>query len=225
MTFRPLYLYIALRLLLYALAAVAICLIACNSIVSFTARQHLYDNADAVPHNRVGLILGTSRYLSPNQVNLYFVYRIEAAVALYRQGKIDYLLVSGDNSSIYYNEPREMQKALIEAGIPSERIYLDYAGFRTLDSVVRSKLIFNQSEITIISQKFHNERALYIARNRGLSAVAFNAQDVSVSTGIKTQVRELFARVKVMLDIHVLSTQPKFGGQKIGIGLENNSAQ
>ena len=95
--------------------------------------------------------------------NLYFDYRILAAVELYKAGKIKYILISGDNRKKDYNEPEEMKKALIQKGVPAKFIYLDYAGFRTLDSVVRAKEVFGQNQLTIISQRFHNERAIYLA--------------------------------------------------------------
>jgi SanA protein len=109
----------------------------------------------------VGLVLGTSQYLKNGYLNWYFKYRIEATVELYKKGKIDFILVSGDNSHKNYDEPTAFKNELIKRGIPADQIYLDYAGFRTLDSVVRAKEIFGQTSITIISQKFHNERAIY----------------------------------------------------------------
>ena len=128
--------------------------------------------------------------------------------------KIKYIIVSGDNSTKEYNEPFNMQKDLIEKGVNSEDIFLDYAGFRTLDSVIRSKEIFGQKNITIISQKFHNERAIFIAKSKDIQAVGFNAKDVSLKYGLKTRLREYLARVKMVMDI-ALNKQPKFLGEKI----------
>ncbi len=135
---------------------------------------------------------------------------------LYHAGKIQNIVISGDNSQKDYNEPQDMMDALVAAGIPANRIYLDFAGFRTFDSVFRMNVIFGQSSFTIISQEFHNLRAIYIARALGLNASGYNAKDVDAYNGFKTQVREKFARVKVLLDIWV-GKQPKFLGQKIVI--------
>jgi SanA protein len=167
-----------------------------------------------IPKNEVGLLLGTSKTLSSGVENLYYKYRIEAAVELYKNEKINYIIVSGDNSTKEYNEPINMQKDLIKKGVNSEDIFLDYAGFRTLDSVVRSKEIFRQEKITIISQRFHNERAVFIAMSRDIQAIGFNARDVSLKYGFKTRVREYFARVKMILDI-ILNKQPRFLGEEI----------
>ena len=125
-------------------------------------------------------------------------------------------MVSGDNGSLYYNEPNVFKKDLIKGGIPAENIFLDYAGFRTLDSMVRAKAIFGLDNVTVISQKFHNERAIYLAEKKGLHAIGFNADGISLHQGLKVQLREYFARVKVFIDL-ALNTQPKFLGEKIEI--------
>jgi len=160
--------------------------------------------------------LGTSHRLVGGRSNPYYTNRINAAIALFKAGKIDYILVSGDNSSRYYNEPIIFKRDLIKGGIPEERIFLDYAGFRTLDSMVRAKVVFGLDKVTIISQKFHNDRAIYLAGKKGLDAIGFNAGDISMKNGVKVRVREYFARVKVFIDL-ALNTQPKFYGEKIEI--------
>jgi SanA protein len=187
-------------------------------LIESSTSKWTFESIESIPHNKVGMILGTSRKLSNGNPNLYFRYRIEAAVALYKAKKVDFLLVSGDNSLSYYNEPMDMKKALMEKGVPEEHIYLDYAGFRTLDSVVRGQKIFGQNRFTIISQAFHHKRAVFIARARGIEAVGFNARDVRFGSGIKTQFRELFARVLVIMDLYLLNTQPKFLGKPIPVG-------
>ena len=138
---------------------------------------------------------------------------IDAAVELYKAGKINYILISGDNRKEEYNEPEEMKKALMQKGVPEKSIYLDYAGFRTLDSVVRAKEVFGQTRLTIISQRFHNERAIYLAEKNGITAIGFNARDVDVYAGLKTNIRELFARVKMFIDL-AIDKQPHFLGEK-----------
>ena len=161
------------------------------------------------------MLLGTSRYLKNNQKNLYFFNRIEAAAQLYHSGKIDYIIASGDNSRVGYNEPQDMKEELIKLGVPAERIYLDYAGFRTLDSILRAKIIFGQNSFIVISQRFHNERAIYIARRHGIEAYGFNAEDVFVSRR-KMQVRELLARNKVFWDI-LFHVKPKYYGEAVAV--------
>ena len=188
-----------------------------NKFVENAASDKIYTSTKKIPYNKVGLFLGTGKFLSNGRVNLYYQYRINAAVKLYKAARVDYILVSGDNSSKDYDEPSTIKDDLIKEGVPADRIYLDYAGFRTLDSVVRCKEIFGQSSITIISQQFHNERAIYIAERKGIDAVGFNARDVTARYGFKTRLREKFARVKMVLDL-VFGKKPKFLGETVEIG-------
>ena len=184
-------------------------IIACNVQVDRKTANALYSDINAVPTCEVGLLLGTNPYLKNGQPNKYFLYRIEAAVALYKAGKIEYILVSGDNHRNDYNEPEEMKQALMARGIPEERIVLDYAGFRTLDSVVRAKEVFGYDTFIVISQRFHNERALFLAKHHGIQAIGFDAQDVTAYYGFKTRVREYLARTKLFVDLW-FEVQPKF---------------
>ena len=167
-----------------------------------------------MPNEKVGLLLGTGKFLGNGKENAYFFYRIDAAETLYKSGKIKYILISGDNSQKDYSEPEDMQTELIKRGITADKIILDFAGFRTLDSVVRAKEIFGQNSFIIISQKFHNERAIFLAQNYGIKAYGFNSKDVNKYFGFKTKLREYFARVKVFVDF-TLGVEPKFGGEKI----------
>jgi SanA protein len=176
----------------------------------------VYSSVDAIPSNKVGLVLGTSKFNRNGYVNYYYKYRIDAALALYKAGKVTTFIVSGDNGNKEYDEPTQMKEDLIAGGVPEASIYLDYAGFRTLDSIVRASKIFGQKEFTIISQKFHNERAIFLAESYGLKAIAYNAKDVNIKYGFKTHIREKFARVKMLLDI-TFGVQPKFLGEEIVI--------
>lgn len=164
------------------------------------------------------MVLGTSSHLINGNKNRYFEYRMDAAAELYHLKKVKYVLVSGDNRQKNYNEPIAMQKALKKRGVPEENIVLDYAGFRTFDSMIRAKEVFGQAEFVVVSQKFHNERAVYIARHSGIDVWGYNASDVEVSAGLKTKLREVLARAKMMLDLYVLNTEPHFLGEKIIIG-------
>lgn len=209
---------ILLACLVLLLALIAMLLGYSEWIVS-DARHYTYDRVDKVPYNRVAVVLGTSKYLSGGGPNHYFKYRIKAAAELYNNAKVDFIIVSGDNATVQYNEPRQMRRALIKAGIPASAIYMDFAGFRTLDSVVRAKEVFGQDRFTVVSQGFHNERAIFIARHFGIDAVGFNAEDPSAYQGIRTRVREVFARLMGLLDLYVLDKGPKFLGAPVPIGL------
>ncbi|WP_239541180.1 SanA/YdcF family protein [Cryomorpha ignava] len=187
-----------------------------NKLVSNESKD-CYTSVTEIPESDVALLLGTAKYRKNGGRNLYYRYRMEAAVKLFKAGKVKAIICSGDNATRYYDEPSTMKADLVKMGVPASLIYLDFAGFRTLDSVVRSKEIFSQTSITVVSQSFHNERALYIAYHKGIKAIGFNAQDVTRSYGLKTQAREFLARVKTILDIHFLNTEPKFLGEKIRI--------
>lgn len=186
-------------------------------IISSTKTQ-LYTDITKIPSRKVGLVLGASKQTSRGTSNLYFTYRMQAAYQLFKAHKVQYLLVSGDNHVKGYDEPSDMRDALFALGVPDSCIVLDYAGFRTLDSVVRCDEVFGEDSITIISQEFHNQRAVFIANKSHISAIAFNAQEVNKNYSFRTRIREYFARVKCVLDIYVLGTSPKFLGDKIKIG-------
>lgn len=186
-------------------------------IIERAAEGRIYSDITKVPHKRVGMVLGCSKKLKGGRNNLFFIYRVEAAVKLFQAGKIDYILVSGDNSRQEYNESGDMKQALADKGVPSGHIFCDYAGFRTLDSIVRANKVFQEEDILVISQKFHNKRAMFIAKKHGISADAYNAREVGSYHSFRTRVREVFAKVKTVLDIHILHTEPKFYGPPIHI--------
>jgi SanA protein len=176
----------------------------CNVWVVVRTRPQSYFSVEALPPNDVGLVLGTSKATLDGKENLFFKYRMEAAARLFKEGKVGSLILSGNNDSKYYNEPVDMRNALLKMGIPESALLLDYAGFRTFDSVIRSKGVFKEKNITIISQDFHNARALYIAQNEGINAISFAAQDVPVGYSVRTLVREYLARPKAVLDVHFI---------------------
>ncbi|MBR5027867.1 MAG: YdcF family protein [Bacteroidales bacterium] len=188
-----------------------------NVLVNNYSSGRCYDDAEAIPHNRVGLLLGTSPKTKQGTVNLYFKYRMEAAAELYHSGKIDKILISGDNRHKNYNEPAAMRNALLELGVPDSAIVLDYAGFRTYDSMVRAKKVFGQDRLTVISQSWHNERALYIAHRVGIEAIGYNARDVAFrKVALKNHIREWFARAKMVFDL-IFQHDPHFLGDPIEI--------
>jgi len=188
---------------------VALITLICNWWVMYDTRDQAYFNIEKLPVNEVGLVLGTSKFVASGKENLFFRYRMEASARLWKAGKVKFLILSGNNDSEYYNEPVDMQRALIKLGIPASVMTLDYAGYRTFDSVVRCKEVFNQEKITIISQNFHNTRALFISNHEAIQAVAFAAQDVPDGYSFRTLVREYLARPYAMLDVFLLRPQPK----------------
>ena len=205
-----------IKRLLFLIICITAYTLLCSSYITSKAKSYTYISIYNIPKNRVGIILGASKYTSNGRINLYYKHRLEAAVSLFNSGKIQYLLISGDNGRKDYNEPNEFKKDLMKYKIPEDKIFLDYAGFRTLDSMVRAKEIFGLESFTIISQKFHNERALFLAKHYNINAIAFNAKDISGRYGFKTKVREYIARTKASLDV-LFNVKPKFLGDKIEI--------
>ena len=187
-----------------------------NYIVDSTTHKQIYSDVNAIPKNKVGLLLGTAKYEDKARklINPYYQNRIDATVALYMAGKVDYIIVSGDNSSAYYNEPALMKADLIARGIPAKKIYMDNAGFRTLDSILRCRDIFGQDHFTIISQAFHNQRALFIANHKQITAVAFNAAEGD--SFWDAILREKLARVKMVFDL-IFNTQAQYYGERVEI--------
>jgi len=185
-----------------------------NFAATWNSRGRLFSQVKDLPMTEVGLVFGTTDRVNGRD-NLYFRYRIDAAIKVWKSGKINTLIVSGDNRSQYYKETEKMKQALVERGIPSKRIVCDYAGLRTLDSVVRAKEIFGAKSILFISQRFQNERAIYLAKSNGIAAYGFDAQDVATQAGLQTKLREVGARVKMWLDVHILMTRPLHLGDKI----------
>ena len=194
----------------------AVVVLLANLFVLSSVSSKVYTDIQKVDYSDVALVLGTSSSVNGRTENPFFTHRISAAAALFFQGKVKHILVSGDNSSMHYNEPRDMRHALIKLGVPDSCITMDFAGLRTLDSVVRSHKIFQQKRITIVSQGFHNYRALFIAKHYGIDAVAYNAAYPTEAT-MKTVLREYLARPKALLDLYLFDTQPKFLGDKINI--------
>jgi SanA protein len=206
----------AFRTALGGLAVCALSMIGATLLVNKTAKNRTYSDIGLIPHGHVGLVLGCVQGLPDGRPNRFYANRIAAAVALYRAGKIDYLLVSGESHSDGYDEARDMKASLIAAGIPPDAIYSDSSGYRTLDSIVRAKKIFGQNEFTVISQKFHNQRAIFIALHNGMAPIGFNAADVD--DGFMELCREQFARVSAVLDVFVFRTQPRVLGAKVTVG-------
>lgn len=187
-----------------------------NLTAIWASRGRLTNDVNSLRPTKVGLVFGTTDRVNGRE-NLYFRYRIDAAAEVWKAGKLETLIVSGDNLSPYYNEPEKMKQALVELGIPADRIVCDPRGLRTLDSVVRAKEIFGTDSVLFISQRFQNERAIYLAKANGIDAYGYNAQDVESQAGLKTKFREIGARVKMWLDVNFLNTRPIHLGKKIAL--------
>lgn len=186
-------------------------------LVENETSDKLYDDVDSIPYNEVGMVLGTNPNTKYGNKNPYFFNRVDAVEMLYKAGKIKYVLISGDNKTKDYSEPDVMRNILVQRGVPADVVYIDYAGFRTLDSVVRAKEIFGQTKMTVISQKFHNERSIVLGEWQDMDIVGFNAKDVEVKRSMyRIMVREGFARVKLYLDM-LFNKKPHFGGDPITI--------
>ena len=189
-------------------------------IVFSTEKKNFYSLRN-MPSNDVGLVLGTSKAVHGGKENMFFKYRMEAAARLYKEGKVKFLILSGNHDSVFYNEPNDMKKALMSLGVPENVMTLDFAGFRTYDSIIRCKEVFNQHKFTIISQPTHNARALFLANQLGIDAVAFAAQDVP--SGYKTYLREYLARPKAILDVYLLDRSQYSSKKDVKVKEENDS--
>lgn len=198
--------------LAYFIFFIALILCGIDRWITYTTSSYIYTQIDKLPYRTIGVVLGTAKYVRGGGYNEYYKQRILGAAALYFAGKIDYLLVSGDNALPTYNEPVRMRKDLLKQGIPAAVIHLDYAGFRTLDSIVRAKKVFAAHNFTIITQKFHCERALFIARAEHIKAQCYAVpapRDMKIM-----RLREIFARLGAFIDVYFLQKEPKFLGPR-----------
>lgn len=199
---------------LIALSSAGALLVWSHHVCQTAARDRVFRTIEGVPANAVGLVLGTGKTTRQGRPNLHFTQRITAAAALFRAGKVRHLLVSGDNHIVGYDEPTDMREALVAAGVPANAITCDYAGFRTLDSVMRAESVFGLQHFTIVTEEFHCPRALWIARRHGLDAVAFAAPDLNARWSARVKAREVLARAWCALDLYVLNRRPKFPGPR-----------
>lgn len=184
--------------------------------VAQDSASRVYTDAEALPHRPIALVLGTSKY-ARGRINSFYVGRIRSAAELYHRGKVDGILVSGDNGSASYNEPGQMKADLIALGVPAEHITADYAGFRTLDSIYRAGDVFGLDSYTVVTQAFHLPRALYLASQRGHDAIGYAARGPGGYSLRRLQVREMLARAQAVLDVKVLGRGPRFLGAPVPV--------
>jgi SanA protein len=201
-----------IKIILYSVSIMLFILIFSNFWIVFTTKDRILSDSDDLPENRVALVLGTSKRTIDGGENIYFKARVEAAASLYHNGKVSHLLVSGDNRTQYYNEPQDMYNALKNLNVPDTAITLDYAGFRTLDSIVRCIKIFGQDRFTIVTQEFHGHRALFIANHYNADAVVYAVQ-FPEQVNERVSMREVVARQLALIDLFILRKQPKYLGE------------
>lgn len=197
----------------WGLAAAVLAVLLANRWVINSTDAYLYQDSSLMPENEVGLVLGCSPFASSGKPNPQFHGRVQAAAELYRLGKVRRLIVSGANPDARYNEPKKMREALLELGVPPEAIVMDFAGDSTFDSIARAQVVFQLARVTVITQKYHAYRALFLARKTGVQAVAYTAPFAGQDgQGFRNPPREVFARLLAVLDVFVLRTQPRLLG-------------
>ncbi len=188
-------------------------LLAASWYVNSSTQTQMYTVASA-PYRKVALVLGTSRRTRNRKLNQYYTERMRTAAELYGAGKVQYLLVSGDNGTVEYNEPDSMRRDLVAMGVPAERIALDFAGFDTFDSMIRANKVWGVDSVLVVSQDFQARRAVYVANHRNIVAGGVAARDPNESPFALAQLREVFARLKLLADVHVLFSQPRYLGAR-----------
>lgn len=180
-------------------------------VIKWSAAPYLYGDPEMIPPQRIALILGTARYVHGGEINLYFRYRMDAAEALYRSRRIRHFIVSGaDKHGGKGDQAEAMKTALMKRGIPSEMILVDDRGYRTWDSLWICRERFKCLDPVVVSQRFHLERAIFIARNQGMTALGFNAKKVKGRSAFRMVLRECLARVKCLLDCFILHPAPYY---------------
>lgn len=170
-----------------------------NYVVIMSSSKRIYSNLKEIPTNDIGLVLGTNKNIKGNKPNRFFKYRIDATYKLYSEKKISYIIVSGDGKDA---EDKDMMKELVKKGVPKDVIYLDSKGYSTVDSILRLKEVFGVQKVTIISQQFHNQRAIFISLFKGVDAIAYNAETVPFFDFVFT-LRDFLARLKSFYDIFI----------------------
>ena len=207
------------------LALIALGALVCGAwaVIAYNAADVIHDSLTEIAPAQAVLVLGTSPLARGGGANPYFTFRIDAAAELYKNGKVKFLIVSGNRTnegrSYGYDEPTNMRDSLIAQGVPASAIYRDYAGFRTLDSILRAHIVFGQDRVIVISQRFHLERALFLAKGHGLLDEGYVAEDVPIRYGVPTKLREAGARVKALIDM-LDNDPPRYGGKPVALGVD-----
>ncbi len=179
-------------------------MIAINVWMIFSTQSQVYSSVEQIPFAKVGLVLGTSNRNRNGTKNEFFKGRIQMAYELLNAGKIEHIIVSGDNRTRYYNEPQMMRDALIALGVPNDKIMLDTAGYRTIESIRNAQQLFGLTDVIIITQKFHGYRALFISNYYHLNARVMPARRLPLSESGNVRLREFFARIKAFIELYVV---------------------
>lgn len=204
------------KIIAYSLSSLLAFVVVSNIWIVLSSKSRIYDSLEEVPETKTGLILGTSKRIASGQPNEFFANRMDAAAELYHKGKIEKFVISGHKASVYYDEPRDMMQALQERGVPGNRMTLDTAGLRTLDSVIRCRQIYGQKEVIIVTQRFHAYRTLFIADQHDLAATVYAAKNPN-RRFVQVMLRELVARPLAVLDLYIWNTQPELLGDPVFI--------
>ncbi len=211
-----------LILLLLGVAAVVLIVLGAEAAVDLSAWGRSYSEVNEVPKRKAALVLGTSKYVPGGDENVHYRYRMDAAAELFKAGRVEYMIVSGNGAEENYDEPETMREDLIEMGVPAERIYRDDAGLRTLDSVVRADEVFGAPDMVVVSQPEHTKRAIFIGRMHGQDLIGYPGKPVSFATDPKTSIRERLARVLAVSDVF-LGKRPERVGGKVTLGEPDDS--
>lgn len=194
-------------------------LLACDYYVGYSTRDYIYSQVEDLPERPVAVVLGTSKYYG-GSINHFYKARVEAAAQVYASKKVRAVVASGDNATRSYNEPRMLRKDLIKQGVPPDYVTMDFAGFRTLDSIVRAKEVFKLDSFVVVSQRFQVERALYIARAHQIDAIGYVAESPAYfGWRWRVRLREVFARFLAVLDVNLFDTMPKFLGPQVEVNV------
>lgn len=203
-----------------------LCVLVANLFILRSTKELIFTEADRVPGTQVALILG-ARVFSDGRLSLMLRDRVDAGIELYRQGKVQKLLMSGDNRESHYDEVTAMRAYAMRAGVASDDVVRDFAGFRTLDSVYRARDVWGLNELVIVTQDFHLPRALQIAKALGVKAYGFRADrsDYSSRARRHSYAREYLARPLALLDAYIFRTAPHFLGPREGLSGDAQEAE
>jgi SanA protein len=200
-------------ILQWSIVILVVLVVSIFSIIKIRSGPFIKTSIDQVPDVGTAIVLGAG-LLGPGELSPIFKDRVDIAVALYKQGKVATILVTGDDGTSTHNEVNPARDYLLSRNVPSGAIFLDHAGFDTYSSMYRAKSIFLVDSAVVVTQSFHLPRAVYVGRKLGIVAYGLPADQHPYS--VKNNVRELFADVKAMYD--VLSKRlPKYLGEEIPI--------
>lgn len=180
-------------------------MIAINIWMIILTKDQMFSSLEELSYNEVGLVLGTSNKNKNGSENKFFAGRMATTAKLLKNGKIDRVIVSGDNRTKYYNEPLMMKNALVKLGVPKDKIEMDTAGFRTIESIKNAEKVFGLKQFTIITQEFHGYRALFISNHFNLKTQVMSTNRLPLKDSGNVRIREFFARIKAFADLYLFA--------------------